>query len=153
MNQPLKDGLASAQVFEFTAESRFEDIGPLVSQIVDTCRVFHANPGLEERYDTLQLCIAEAINNIVEHAYGGAPGHPVSAAVSLLENRIDVRLTDWGRPMPNGEPPSSWDGFDPDDLENLPEGGFGWMLIRSEMDDVQYSRKDDANVLCLTLLV
>ena len=35
------------------------------------------------------------------------------------------------------------------DPDNLPEGGFGWMLIRSEVDKLEYRRDDERNVLVM----
>jgi serine/threonine-protein kinase RsbW len=53
---------------------------------------------------------------------------------------------DRGRPMPDlklppGELLPFFDGQDP------PEGGFGWYLIRSLTQDLQYQRVQDQNIL------
>jgi serine/threonine-protein kinase RsbW len=39
--------------------------------------------------------------------------------------------------------------FDPQDMDNLPEGGMGWFLINSMMDEVHYLSDQGRNVLSL----
>ena len=53
----------------------------------------------------------------------------------------------WRRPSPGGEPPAG-QAPDPDDL---PEGGFGWHLIRSLSKDLEYHREGDRNFLTFRL--
>jgi len=102
-----------------------------------------------ESIDMLRLCLAEALNNIVEHAYAGAIGKPIFADVAFSDNGYEVLLIDEGKPMPGGNLPDGEFNFEVEDIENLPEGGFGWMLIRNEMDNVAYERRDGCNVLRL----
>ena len=63
------------------------------------------------------------------------------------------RIEDTGRPMPGGETPLGQAANLDVDLEDLPEGGFGWFLIRDLAKDVNYSRADGTNVLDLRLAI
>ena len=135
----------------FSAQSQTTAIGPLVEHIVDSCRDFLGVDEFEEQLVRVQICLTEAINNVVEHSYKGAPDRPIEATLDCDRDQIAITLLDEGIEMPGGHPPRDWDGFDPDDLENLPEGGFGWMLIREQMDVVEYARTGDRNVLRLSL--
>lgn len=134
-----------AAPIQFSISSSFENVSILAERVSDVCS---AMPGVgADAVDTLRLCLAEALNNIVEHAYRGVEGRPIFAAVSITHDFYEVLLIDEGRPMPNGRLPDGELDFDALDLDNLPEGGFGWMLIRSQMDAVDYERRDGCNVL------
>lgn len=127
--------------------STFEDVANLAERIEKMCS---AVPGADiDAVQSVRLCMAEALNNIVEHAYEGNEGHPIQADVKLTSSRYEVELVDEGKPMPGGELPAGNADFDETDFDALPEGGFGWMLIRTEMDVVDYERCEGRNVLRL----
>lgn len=132
----------------FSTTSSFENVANLAEEMSVLCG---SRSGVDtDTADMLRLCLAEALNNIVEHAYDGAEGKPIFADVQFQPDRLEVHLIDEGKPMPSGQlPDGSSAAFDEDDLENLPEGGFGWMLIRSQMDVVEYERREGCNVLKL----
>ena len=131
----------------FSITSSFQNVAELAEEVSALCG---AETRIDsEETDTLRLCIAEALNNIVEHAYEGAEGRPIYANVRFEEDAFEVVLIDEGRPMPGGRLPQTVVDFDADDLDQLPEGGFGWMLIREQMDQVEYERRDGCNVLML----
>lgn len=141
MNDMSKDA-------RFAITSSFENVANLAEEVSVLCE---NRPGMDtDTADMLRLCLAEALNNIVEHAYEGAEGKPIFADVQFEPNRLEVLLIDEGKPMPKGQAPDGSSAeFDEDDFENLPEGGFGWMLIRSQMDIVEYERREGCNVLRL----
>jgi serine/threonine-protein kinase RsbW len=92
-----------------------------------------------------ELILAEALNNIVEHAYAGTSG-PVDLCVEIRRDGLDCALGDQGREAPLGYPP------DPplpevDPPFDLPEGGFGWHIIRCLTTDLRYRREGAWNVL------
>jgi serine/threonine-protein kinase RsbW len=136
----------------------------------------------DENLGTLELVLAEALNNITEHAYGPeggpvellievapasdtpaqclsrccpSPGVRVreSAAASTGEDGgvvILCEVRDYGRPMPTGGPPDpGLPEIAPPDV--LPEGGFGWHIIRCLVADLSYERIGDCNCLRLTM--
>lgn len=99
----------------------------------------------EDCLGTTELVLAEALNNVVEHAYARFPGE---IEVELLRDPDQLRfhIKDSGLPMPGAEPP---EGHLPEigALEDLPEGGFGWFLIRSLSRDLAYRREGELNLL------
>ena len=140
-----------AERIQFSISSSFENVADLAERVSMVCG---AHVGQQaEATDMLRLCLAEALNNIVEHAYAGATGKPIFADVAFSDNGYEVFLIDEGKPMPGGTVPDGENEFDIDDIENLPEGGFGWMLIKNEMDNVQYERRDGCNVLRLEKII
>ena len=89
-----------------------------------------------------EVVLAEVLNNIVEHAYGGHGGH-ITVQVEVLADRLLCQIHDGGRPMPGLELPQGQLRRLRDD--DLPEGGFGWHLIRSLARDLAYVRRQDLN--------
>ena len=94
-----------------------------------------------------ELVLAEILNNIVEHAYP-APGGPVEVTVELVCGGLRCQIVDHGVALPGDCLPPPVDLPDP---AALPEGGFGWPLIRHLSQDLSYCRAGDRNRLCLTL--
>lgn len=105
----------------------------------------------EEDRGTAELLLAEALNNVVEHAYARWPGD-IRVSLRPEGTHIQVRITDQGLPMPGGAPPR---GTLPEieAQEDLPEGGFGWFLIRSLSEDLSYLRLGDSNALSFRIPV
>lgn len=100
--------------------------------------------------DTVQIVLAEVLNNIVEHAYREASG-PIEICLSPTDAALAFAVCDRGRPMPNGLLPDS-PLICAASVEDLPEGGFGWHLIRTLTDDLLYRRIDGENRLCFSIL-
>ena len=93
-----------------------------------------------------ELILAEVLNNVVEHAYADGTG-PVEISVSILPDGLRCQVMDHGRPLPEGMlPPLATPAAAPD---SLPEGGFGWHIIRCLTSDLSYHRDGESNRLCL----
>lgn len=94
---------------------------------------------------TTELVLAEALNNVVEHAYAHFPGQ-IEVEVRRDPDHLRFDISDRGLPMPGAQPPP---GRLPEaeTFENLPEGGFGWFLIRSLVQDLAYRREGQRNLL------
>ena len=105
-----------------------------------------------EETGTIELVLAEAMNNIVEHAYppGDRPG-PITLTCTPEAGGLRFLIKDTGRPMPNGVTPIGLPVDLSVDFNELPEGGFGWFLIQDLARDVVYHRVDDANQLTFRL--
>ena len=107
-----------------------------------------------EECGTVELVLAEAMNNILEHAY---PQHealgPIHLSCNHDANGLHVRIRDAGRPMPNGTTPIGTAVNLDVDFDDLPEGGFGWFLIKDLAKDIEYHRADDENHLSFRLAV
>jgi len=101
----------------------------------------------DDTCDTAEMVVAEVLNNIVEHAYLERPGGRI---ILKNENQADgmfFAVRDNGRPMPELELPKGVLKDIPDTLDALPEGGFGWFLIRTRTKELTYHRLDNWNVL------
>lgn len=101
---------------------------------------------------TVELVLAEVLNNVVEHAFPGGASGAIEVAVRLAGATILCEVRDGGLAMPEGRLP---EGLLPPSAGRpaaaLPEGGFGWFLIRSFADELDYRREGGENVLTFRL--
>ncbi|NEX46102.1 ATP-binding protein [Pseudotabrizicola algicola] len=95
--------------------------------------------------DTAQIVLAEALNNIVEHAYAQAPGE-IEVTIDVSPGGLTCRIMDAGLPLPGGGLPEGEAPALPAEGD-LPEGGFGWHLIRALSEDLNYRREGERNFL------
>lgn len=95
-----------------------------------------------------ELVLAEVMNNIVEHAYGGSGQGSIELQTSTHGHAIWCRLRDQGGAMPGEELPRAR-RYDLDSmaLADLPEGGFGWGLIHDLTRALSYRRAGAENHL------
>lgn len=90
----------------------------------------------------LELVLAEVLNNVVEHALAGRNDGQIIIRCNYINHCWQVEVQDDGAEMPGNQLPN---GVMPDvdgALEDLPEGGFGWGLVRSLAQDIDYQRGD-----------
>ncbi|MGR3634509.1 MAG: ATP-binding protein [Shimia sp.] len=89
---------------------------------------------------TLEVVLAEVLNNIVEHALANHSDGTITLSANYGVNQWNIRVRDNGAPMPDNQIPA---GDQPDvdtDFLDLPEGGFGWMMVRTLARDIAYTR-------------
>lgn len=105
-----------------------------------------------EETGTVQIVLAEVLNNVLEHAYTeDQRSGRVSVHGDWQTDGLHVSVRDTGRPMPGGAPPTGKLPAVDVQRPDLPEGGFGWFLIRDLAKDVVYRRVDGENVLSFRL--
>lgn len=98
-----------------------------------------------------ELVLAEVLNNIAEHAYGGQDG-PVSLCLRLRMGELSCRVVDGGHAMPDLRlPQAALPSLD--DPCALPQGGFGWPLIRGLTRRLRYRRQRLCNILLFSIPV
>lgn len=96
---------------------------------------------------TAELVLAEVLNNVVEHAYAEGSG-TVEVTLSAVGTDVRCLVVDQGKAMPGGVLPAGRLPGGPETaLDDLPEGGFGWHLIRSLTHELTYARVGDENRL------
>ena len=150
---------------DFAADTIVQMSGPKLTKIDDGLRVILPGEvnavrrtleqlvaaldplGLDaEEKGTLELVVAEALNNIVEHAYSDFSG-VLEVAMNRKDDGLHFVITDSGVKMPDGKMPLGKLLEYPDDPEKVPEGGFGWFLIHDLTHELSYRRVGDQNVL------
>ncbi|MEZ4701439.1 MAG: ATP-binding protein [Rhodothermales bacterium] len=96
----------------------------------------------------IELGIVEALNNVVEHAYGFQPESTIRFELTFHPGRLQMVIRDWGRPRPGNL--SHTLTFEQDIVQSWPEGGMGLFIMHEVMDEIAYERLEDEN--CLTLI-
>lgn len=103
---------------------------------------------------TVELVLAEALNNVVEHALAATEGQ---TTVEIRGNHgpdgLRLSIIDQGAPMPDGQAPRPQAPDLDVALIHMPEGGFGWFMIHTLAQDVRYARVGNRNHLTLLLSV
>ena len=96
-----------------------------------------------EMRQEVELAIGEALANVMRHSYGGNTERPIELRCALRDGTLEVEIRDDGEP------------FDAENLcsrppDELRAGGRGVFLIREVMDQVEYLRDDNRNLLRMT---
>jgi serine/threonine-protein kinase RsbW len=100
----------------------------------------------------VELAVVEAVNNCIEHAYRQDDGHQVKVTLEIGAEAVEIDVEDEGEPLDRelvDKIKADGLSFDPADMDNLPEGGMGWFLINSMMDEVHYDSAGGRNVLSM----
>ena len=102
--------------------------------------------------DRLDLCLNEALANILAHGGASALQHPISLSVEFLQSpeiiNVSVSITDRGAPF---DPTATASKQLPQSLEEADPGGLGLIMIRSNADQLAYSYINGANELRFTV--
>ncbi len=114
---------------------------------LSTC--LEANGLPRNKAGDVKIALAEAINNVVEHAYAGITPAKVQIRCRLNQNWLDILISDTGKPMPGLSVPDGIPAPLGTTIEELPEGGFGWFLIHQLTSDIRYERIQGCNRLSL----
>ena len=133
-----------AQGFHRRLRAAPEAVRDVLAELVDALSAFGLST---EECASVELVLAEAMNNIVQHAYPGIGDGEISVDIDVTPSGLLCRLGDSGIPMPRGCLPLDRNvspGIRP---ETLPEGGFGWFLIGSLARDLRYTRSATGNLL------
>ncbi|SPH24137.1 Serine/threonine-protein kinase BtrW [Defluviimonas aquaemixtae] len=104
-----------------------------------------------EEAGTLELALAEVLNNVVEHGYAGLPPGPVEIDITHDSDALWCQVSDEGHPMPDLKPPEGRLQPVTGMIDDLAEGGWGWALIRTLTADLNYARIDGRNELSFRL--
>ena len=102
--------------------------------------------------DTAEQVLAEVLNNVVKHAQAGCPDGLIELATSRSGDGMVCDVRDDGAPMPGLCLPVGDMAAIDGDLASLPEGGFGWFMIRTLTEDLYYERRDGCNHLHFRIL-
>lgn len=127
-----------------TVDSRLEEIPRLARWVNETLR----DPAFQERliFD-IQVCLEEAIANIVLHAFKGEAGHPIQITMAVGTNDVRLDVQDSGPPF---DPREVAELTPAASLAEMTIGGTGILLIRGLSQNIDYVRVDNVNRLSLT---
>ena len=107
----------------------------------------------DDLHSSVAIAVTEGLNNIVEHALTGRVDETIDVALCVNAVHVFVLLEDAGMAMPGWQIPTGCPAVIPAARADLPEGGFGWSMIRSLTDRVDYSRLNGMNRLKMWFLI
>ena len=144
--ETLPNGMISQKTFKAT----FRWVRRAIHEAMDILEPHGLTAG---EMGTIEIVLAEALNNIVEHAYPqGDPGD-ITLSLRLRPTGLVVEVRDRGRPMPSGRAPIGNHPMAEYEHDPMPEGGYGWYLIRELVRDLVYDRRDGENFLIFRLAI
>jgi serine/threonine-protein kinase RsbW len=101
----------------------------------------------EEELATVEVVLAEVMNNIAEHAYAWRRDGEMLLVLRHTPEGLRISVSDEGMAMPDLAIPVG-KGLDPAaPLSEVAEGGFGWLIIRQLARELSYTRQDGVNHL------
>jgi anti-sigma regulatory factor (Ser/Thr protein kinase) len=99
----------------------------------------------EADIDSVVLAIEEAMTNVIRHGYGGPCTRPIVVRMEILTgqadgvDKLEITIRDFGKQV------------DPDcikgrNLDDVKPGGLGVHLIKSVMDEAEYSCHEEVGM-------
>lgn len=98
----------------------------------------------------IELCVVEAVNNCIMHAYQNNAGRYVKIVIELEKENISFKICDTGNLMTTFKDMKSELSFDRNESCSLPESGMGVFIINQIMDKVSYKCVNGINILTMT---
>lgn len=128
----------------FNIRSEYENVNLINKSI----RVFLQKESIQEHLcNAVEICLTEALNNVIKHAYHGDQTKSIEIAIKKESDILEIQIIDEGSSRTRLEIPEL--NFDPDDIENLPEGGMGLYIIKQLMDELSYYSINGKNYFTL----
>jgi serine/threonine-protein kinase RsbW len=102
--------------------------------------------GERTRY-AIQLCLEEALANVILHGYRQQSGHPIILSSWRSSDRLFFAVEDKAPPFAPEDPPPAEDSCEPPSLESLTPGGNGIKLLRHFAESLAYEQLPEGNRL------
>ena len=100
--------------------------------------------GLEQHMcNAVEICMTEALNNVIKHAYNGDETQNININVRKDKNFFEIEIIDEG--LTRASLVVHELDFDPQDINNLPESGMGLFIIQQLMDEMKYYTEEGKN--------
>jgi anti-sigma regulatory factor (Ser/Thr protein kinase) len=98
----------------------------------------------------VNIVLDDLLNNIISYGFSDDEDHQIDIDVTYTPGRLVIAITDDGMPF------NPFDQVGPDTSLSIEErdiGGLGVLLIKELMDEYQYQRHSNSNVVTLTLFL
>jgi serine/threonine-protein kinase RsbW len=140
----LPDMLMSKPQERLELDSRLEELSRVRSW-VDAVADWHG-VAANTRF-AIQLCMEEALANVVLHGYGSEPGHPIAIGSFVSGDALLFTIEDSAPPFAPDQPGQPPDTIQPASLESMEPGGNGLRLLHHFAASVSYERLAQGNRL------
>lgn len=133
------------QSWDFHIKSNTKDILAVSEHIQNLCL---KNNICRPNSCSIRLVIVEALNNVMEHSYLNNPDRYISIYLSFSTNFVLISISDKGIANSKGIEPVE-QVFSLDDPESIPEGGYGFNIMHTVMDEISYHTQENVNTLTM----
>jgi len=103
----------------------------------------------EDTRFAMQLCMEEALANVILHGYHSEPGHPIVLETSVSADTLMFTIDDQAPPFSPIAPGWRDDETKSVSLESIQPGGNGLRLLRHFGGSINYERLADGNRLTI----
>jgi serine/threonine-protein kinase RsbW len=134
--------MSKGRTLHLSIESKLSDVALIGLAVRGVCA---CSPLDHEAYGDMEVCVVEAVNNAITHAYQRDKGFRVDAYITLHHDRISFDIVDSGKPMSDYKPRTL--EYDPKEISSIPENGMGLFIIETLMDEVSYRIERGKNIL------
>lgn len=100
----------------------------------------------DEVVGALRLALEEIVVNVIRHGYRDVDTHAIRVRVALTGKQCTVVVADDARPY---DPLSRATPDIDADIDDRPIGGLGIFFVRELMDEVDYRREHEQNILTI----
>jgi anti-sigma regulatory factor (Ser/Thr protein kinase) len=132
------------EVYSLTLQNEVPEIARLTLWLCNLTERLHLTA--RTAY-AIQLCIEEAVTNVVSYAFPPGSAHEIQIALWQEGETFVAEVVDDGKPF---DPRLYEVAAAPPDLETSRVGGLGIKLIRSFAERIDYQRADSTNRLRLS---
>jgi anti-sigma regulatory factor (Ser/Thr protein kinase) len=135
--------MGNTKIKHFVIENQIGELSTLAEQIDDLAAQWELSQTMAMN---INLVIEEAVSNIIFYAFNNNNKHKIKISISLKNKLLTIRITDDGIPF------NPLEQQQPDinlPAEERPVGGLGIFLISHMMDELNYIRKGNQNILTL----
>ena len=129
----------------FKIQNTFNEIELLCAEINDLAQ---DNTFSEQLVFCLNICLEEMLTNIVKYGYDDKDKHEIEVRLKIDKETITLTILDDGHefnPL-DAEMPNIHT-----DIKHRQIGGIGIFLTRKMADEITYSRKNNKNILKISL--
>lgn len=103
-------------------------------------------PLTDELKSSINLALEEIVVNIINYAYTDTKHHQIAIYLSLFQNKLEFAVSDDGKAFdPTKAPDADIDA----PIEDRSIGGLGIFIARQTMDEMEYIRVDETNILLM----
>jgi sigma-B regulation protein RsbU (phosphoserine phosphatase) len=98
----------------------------------------------------VNIVLDDLLNNIISYGFSDDEDHHIDVDITYLPSKLVISITDDGMPF------NPFDQIGPDTSLSIEErdfGGLGVLLVKELMDEYQYQRHSNSNVVTLTLFL
>jgi anti-sigma regulatory factor (Ser/Thr protein kinase) len=135
--------MGNTKIKHFVIENQIGELSTLAEQIDDLAAQWDLAQAMAMN---INLVVEEAVSNIIFYAYNNNYKHKIKISISLENKMLTIKITDDGIPF------NPLEQQQPDinlPAEERPVGGLGIFLISHMMDELNYIRKGNQNILTL----